>query len=164
MESVKTTIPVDSSWLPGSYLRIYASDAGGSVDFNTPVSGKIPVWPRHISMPIYGVTARGMGQRGSFGGLAGRGHGIRGMHTRGGSEDVVSWQGGQFYGPAGGSKTFKLGAKVFDSAGRVNASDPTSAQQVTLTINAAPRPSSGLAPTNLASHVATFTFTASEDL
>lgn len=164
MESVRVVIPITEEYEPGSSLRIYGSEAGGSIDFDNPISGKIPIWPQRAVGKVRGQTRKGTYTRGSGVGFGGRGQGVRGHITRGRFQDVVVWVGAQLYGPAGGSKVFKFAAKIFDPQGRVSAINPSASEQVTVVVNSAPRAASGLTPSSLSAGAITFTFTPSQDL
>lgn len=165
MESVRLSIPLSRDFLPDSFVQFYgAVVAGGNVDYETPISPRVRAWPVGATHPAHLQTPHLRGRH--LSGLGFRGH-LRGIHLQCphlGFQDIAEWRGGQYYGPSQQVKTWKFGARIFDPAGRVNASEPSSAEEITLVIDSAPRPASGLAATAVDADGVTFSFTPSPDL
>jgi hypothetical protein len=161
MESVRITIPIPADVDPGSYIRIYGSPPGGAIDFTESVSGNLPIYPPQAHIPTH-LDGRHLLTRHLIGvGYGGHLDGVHLEHKHLDYQDVVEWQGGQFYGPYGGSKLFSFGAKIFDKRGRVSASVPTTTP---ITINTSPRAVTAFDAASLSGGAITFSFTKSADL
>lgn len=164
MESIQVTVPINPSVVgPGAYLLLYSGPNAVSIDYNTPIAGPIEVYPASIRETYHNITPHNDGPHNGFHGHdAGHNCGVHNVSPHNGAQDTVTWRGGLYYGPSGGSKTIVVAAKIYDYTGKADAGNPTVV--ASLCINTFPRPPASLQASSLAGGVMTFTFQPSPDL
>ena len=171
METIRLTWPIPDDVRPGSTIVPYGDWGSGTVDYATPIGQAILARPRSISEAAHAET--GHAESPHAGGCARAGHaqGLHAVSPHAGWQDTASMIVQLLYGPGGGTHgngsgngVHKFGARLYDPDGRVSASLPSAAEEVSIVVNTSPRAPSSLTTTGLTAGVLSMAFTPSVDL